>query len=99
MNQNNLEQILDMVRLGQMTIEEANVEMVRSERVRIVSKMPKKVRNHLNNAVKNGKLSHLKKDGHKPEAYFHPDFLYMANAKRNEIAENTIQALRAVFTM
>ena len=98
MNQNNLEQILDMVRLGQMTTEEANVEMVRSERIRIVSKMPKEVRTYLNDAVKNGKLSHLKKDGHKPEIYFHPDFLYMANARRNEIAEKAIQALKSVFT-
>lgn len=96
MEQNNLEQILDMVRLGQMTIEEANIEMVRSERVRIVSKMPKETRAQLNNAVKNGLLAHKKKEGHKPEVYYHPDFEYLANVKRSEIAKSKLNALLQV---
>ena len=97
MNQNNLEQILDMVRLGKMTTEEANIEMVRSERVRVVSKMPKETRVQLNNAVKRGELAHFKKDKFKPEVYFHPSFEHLAKAKRNEIAENAIKSLAGVL--
>lgn len=97
MEQNNLEQILDMVRLGKMTTEEANIEMVRSERVRVISKLPQDTRTQLNNAVKNGLLAHKKKEGHKPEVYFHPSFEHLANAKRNEIAEQSIRNLSKVL--
>ena len=38
----------------------------------IIGKVPAQVRNDLRAAVKAGVLGHLKKDGLKPEVFFHP---------------------------
>lgn len=77
-----------------MTVDEANVEMVRAARVKIVvNSMPKNVKKALNNAVKCGKLGHYKKDGKKPEVYFHPSFDYLARSERNRIEKEIIKAL------
>jgi len=81
--QNDLEMIKDKVDLGQLTTEQANVELVQIARVRLITgKIPLQVRNALNLAVKKGELGHLKKEGHKPEAYFHPKFDYLARSQR-----------------
>lgn len=96
MNQNNFEAIMNLVNLGKMSIEEANIEMVRSERVRVISKLPQDTRKQLNNAVKNGLLAHKKKEGHKPEVYYHPDFEHIANIKRNEIAERALKSILSI---
>lgn len=83
LNQNDRETIKDRVDIGAMTVDDGNVEMVRSRRVLLVtSRMPASVRKALNAAVKTGALGHYKKDGHKPEAYFHPTFDYLAKAER-----------------
>jgi len=95
-NQNNLEHTLDMVEQKKMTIDEANVQMVRDERVRVVYKLPASVRKALNQAVKNGTLGHLKKDGVMPEVYYHPNFKYMALEIREQAVYRTIQALKKV---
>lgn len=92
-----MEHYADMVTRGVMTAEQANVEMVRGERVRVVSKLPKDVRNALNSAVKNGLLCHKKKSGKKPEVYYHPDFEYLANAERNLAERKAIEALKSVM--
>lgn len=94
LNQNDLEHLQDLLERGEITADEANVEMVRTARVRIVTNsMPKQVRKALNDAVKSGKLGHYKKDRNKPEAYFHPSFDYLARSERNRIEQETIQAL------
>lgn len=94
LKQNDLENFQDLLERGEITADEANVEMVRAERVRIVTNsIPKQVRKALNEAVKCGKLGHFKKDGMKPEAYFHPSFDYMARSERNRIERETINAL------
>jgi hypothetical protein len=93
-NQNDLEYLLDMVQRNEITADRANIEMVRMERVRIVNaRIPKDVRAALNGAVKNGELCHKKKDGRKPEVYYHPNFEYLANEERNKIAMDTVEAL------
>ena len=75
---------------------DANVELVRAERVRLIgAPVPKSVRAALNQAVKNGRLGHLKKDGHKPEAYFHPNFDYLAKEDRNLHAQAVLRAVAA----
>lgn len=94
LNQNDLENFMDLVKRGEMTVDEANVEMVRAARVKIVvNSMPKNVKKALNNAVKCGKLGHYKKDGKKPEVYFHPSFDYLARSERNRIEKEIIKAL------
>lgn len=94
LNQNDLENFMDLIERGEMTVDEANVEMVRSARIRVVSgSIPKNVRKALNDAVKCGKLGHYKKDGKKPEVYFHPSFDYLARYERNKAEKREIEAL------
>lgn len=98
LNQNDLENFMDLVERGEMTADEANVEMVRAARIRVVSgSIPKNVRKALNDAVKCGKLGHCKKDGKKPEIYFHPSFDYLARSERNRIEKEAIESLLKVY--
>jgi hypothetical protein len=94
--QNNWEHILDMAERGLITADQANVLKVKYNRVLVVSKLPASVRAALNFAVKSGELAHMKKDGMKPEVYYHPSFRYLAVAARNEAVSQKIAALRAV---
>lgn len=51
-----------------------NVRLIRSEGIRIIrGRIPAQVRRELSAAVKSQELGHLRKDGLKPEIYFHPD--------------------------
>lgn len=51
-----------------------NVEQIRAQATRVVcGPIPRAVRTELMNAVKHGLLGRLKKDGLKPEIFFHPD--------------------------
>lgn len=95
-SQNDMENIIERVREGSLTVDQANVEMVRNQRVSLVGKLPASVRRALNEAVKRGELGHMKKDGHKPEAYFHPTFEYLAKAER---AEHERQVKRALLSI
>ncbi|WP_157900139.1 hypothetical protein [Rhodoferax koreensis] len=97
LNQNDLESIKDRMQRGELTAAQANVEMVRAQRVRLVtSRLPADIRSTLNAAVKAGQLGHMKKAGSKPEAYFHPTFDFLAKAERNKAAETAMRALLAV---
>jgi len=97
LKQNDREHIKDMMDRGIWTPDQANVEKVRMQRVLIVAKLPREVRNALNTAVKAGYLGHKKKDGYRPEVYYHPDFEYLANARRNEIAADCLRAVAKVL--
>lgn len=98
LKQNDLEHLQNMLQRGEMTAEQANVEKVKMKRVQLVTcRMPQQVRAALNAAVKRGELGHMKKDGHKPEAYFHPTFEYLAKQERSEHAHNTLKALAGVI--
>lgn len=92
--QNDLENFMDLVERGEISADEANVEMVRAARVKIVvNPIPRNVRKALNDAVKKGKLGHYKKDGKKPEVYFHPNFDYLARSERNKVERKIIESL------
>jgi len=83
LKQNVLERLLDLAQLGKMTPDQANVALVRAKRVQLVtSRMPSGVRRAMNSAVARGELAHMKKDGLKPEAYYHPSFSDMAHEER-----------------
>lgn len=93
-----IDQIRERLRAGEISAAEANVEMVRTERFRLVQgKMGQSVRNALNAAVKAGQLGRLPKEKFKPEAYFHPNFAFMAKAARNEEESKAHAALTIVF--
>jgi len=94
--QNNRERIIDQIERGLLTTAQGNVQMVRNERVRVVTKLSKDVRKVLNQAVKDGELGHMKKEGRKPEVYFHPTFKYLANEKRGQAENKTIRVVNSV---
>lgn len=82
------ENIIERMRSGELTASEANVEMVRMERVRLVTvRLSRDVRSALHAAVKSGKLGHVARDDDKPEAYYHPDFCYLALGERAAYAD------------
>ncbi len=98
MNQNDREHLIDMVQRGEMTAAQANVKKVLMQRVLLATgRIPAEVRKALNEAVKRGELGHMKKDGHKPEAYYHPTFDYLARSERNEHARSVVQAVAGVM--
>lgn len=71
---------------------EMNVEVIRMTGVHLITaRVPNEVRQALNAAVKVGRLGHLKKNGHEPEAYFHPNSKWKAMEER-ERAKNAILA-------
>ena len=92
-----VEAIQEEMRNGLLTADQANVEMVLRMRFRLVGKMPAQVRKSLSAAVKAKTLGHMKKDGMKPEAYFHPNFAYLATAERNRVAAESIESLKKCF--
>jgi fructose-specific component phosphotransferase system IIB-like protein len=93
LNQNDLEYLQDLINRGEITADKANVEMVKMARVKIVISMPSSIRKALNLAVKNGELGHMKKSGHKPEVYYHPNFEHLANSERNRIEKESFNAI------
>lgn len=96
LQQNDLECLKDQMQKGQLTAAQANVQKVRMKRVQLVTgRIPADVRKALNEAVKAGELGHMKKDGRKPEAYFHPTFEHLAKAERNEHEREILRALAA----
>lgn len=97
LTQNDMEWLQDMVQRGEMTAERANVEKVRMARVLIVKSLPAQVRSALNAAVKTGELCHKKRDGRKPEVYYHPNFEHLANAERNLAEKQMFEALAGVI--
>lgn len=90
---------MDMVECGEMTAEDANMEKVLTQRVLVVKKLPKEARSALDKAVKSGNLRHKRKEGLKPEVYYHPSFEYLANFERNRAEQNTLAALAKVTAL
>lgn len=96
--QNDREYLQDMVQREVMSADQANVEKVKMARVQLVVRsLPAQVRKALNDAVKRGELARMKKDGRKPEAYYHPTFEHLAKQERNEYERNTLKALASVI--
>lgn len=85
MSASDVESVMDEFRRGLISAAEANVQMVRCEGVRLIAgRVGRDVRAALNAAVREGRLGHLKKDGLKPEAYFHPNSEANARDQRNQ---------------
>lgn len=97
LNQNDFEYIKDQMDIGNLSADQANVEMVKAARVRVINgSMPASVRKALNAAVKSGELGHKAKSNNKPEVYYHLSFEHLANAERSRIERETLNALMSV---
>lgn len=96
--QNAREYALDQLQQGKITAAQANVLMVQMEGVRVVrGKVTREVRKALNDAVKSGELGHMKKDGFKPEVYFHKNGRAKAIEIRNREHYSAIEKLKKVL--
>ncbi len=98
LNHNDFEHIKDLQQRGEITLDQAHVRMVLARRILLVTtRIPAEVRKALNAAVKSGELRHIKKDSHKPEAYYHPTFEYLVAGERNAHAISTLNAVASVL--
>lgn len=96
--QNAKEYVLDRLSRGEISAAQANVLMVQIESVHIVrGRIPSEVRAALNAAVKSGDLGHLKKEGFKPEAFFHKNARANAITERNRIALEKNNAIKGII--
>lgn len=74
-----------------------NVEQIRKQASRVVrGPMPAQVRKELLGAVKAGLLGRLKKDGLKPEIFFHPDHKNGARDRQMREASYAAQCIASV---
>ena len=95
--QNDIESLKDLMHRNQLTAAEANVQLVLIQRFRLITNgCHRDVRSALNSAVKSGVLGHKKKDGHKPECYYHPTFEFLAAAARNKHESDIIRACKNI---
>jgi len=90
--------------LGEMSPEEhhqwRNVEMIRAGATRVVrGSIPAAVRKELMAAVKAGTLGRLKKDGLKPEIFFHPDHKHGAVDRQKREAEYSVSCIAKVMLL
>ncbi|MBU9391831.1 hypothetical protein KTE71_30520 [Burkholderia multivorans] len=75
-----------------------NVDQILCQGTRVVrSRIPAQVRAELREAVKQGVLGHLKKDGLKPEVFYHPDHNFGAIERQKREAEYSVGLLKNVF--
>lgn len=73
-----------------------NVQLFRSEGIRIVHRLPREVRAELMAGVKAGHLGHLRKKGLMPEMFFHPEYEDAAHEVRLSEVRRAADALKAV---
>lgn len=75
-----------------------NVDLIRAGATRVIrGKMPMQVRKELLAAVRDGHLGRLKKDGLKPEIFFHPDHKNGAIERQKREADYSIGLLSKVM--
>jgi len=77
-----------------------NVANILARGTRVVrGKIPSQVRKQLRDAVKNGVLGHLPKDGLKPEIFFHPDHKHGAIELQKREAGYSIDCIAKVIAV
>jgi len=93
-----LQYTMDALEKGELQRGQANVFMTQLMGVRVIeSRLPREVRSELMAAVKAGELGHMKKDGMKPEVFFHKNAGADAAEIRARRLESSINALRKVL--
>lgn len=75
-----------------------NVQLIRDEGIRIIKgSIFRFVRNELMDAVKSGALGRLRKDGLKPEVFYHPDLEKKAIETQINWALNAIKCIEKII--
>jgi len=77
-----------------------NVEDILCRATRVIrGRVPSQVRKELMAAVKAGVLGHMKRDGLKPEIFFHPDHKNGAIERRRREAEYAVACIGRVVAV
>lgn len=75
-----------------------NVDLIRAQASRVIKgRIPAQVRKELMAAVKDGHLGRLKKDGLKPEIFYHPDHKNGAIERQKAEALYAVQCIAGVM--
>lgn len=75
-----------------------NVAQILAQGTRVIGgRVPAEVRTQLRAAVRDGVLGHLKKDGLKPEIFFHPDHKHGAIERQKREAEYSVACIAKVM--
>lgn len=75
-----------------------NVTQIQVQASRVIrGKIPAQVRKELMAAVKDGVLGRLKKDGLKPEVFYHPDHKHGAIERQKREAEYAVSCIATVM--
>lgn len=75
-----------------------NVEQILCQATRVIrGRIPAQVRKELSAAVKAGVLGRLKKDGLKPEVYYHPDHKHGAIERQKREAAYSVECIAKVI--
>ncbi|RWR09782.1 hypothetical protein [Paenirhodobacter populi] len=75
-----------------------NVEAIRVHAMRVINgKIPAQVRRELMDAVRKGHLGRLRKDGMKPEIFFHPDHKHGAIDRQRREARYAVECISKVM--
>ena len=75
-----------------------NVEQIRAQATRVIrGRMPAQVRRELMAAVKAGVLGRLKKDGLRPEIFYHPDHKHGAIDRQKREAAYAVSCIAGVI--
>lgn len=94
---NALSYVKDQMRQGKMSVEDANIELIRMIGIRVVDcSIPAQVRKYLSNGVRAGRLGKLPKKGLAPEIYFHPNSRATAIQEQKKQVADAIEAIKKV---
>jgi hypothetical protein len=75
-----------------------NVQNILVQGTRVIrGRIPAEVRKELSAAVKAGALGHLKREGLKPEIFFHPDHLHGARERQLREASYSVGCIASVI--
>lgn len=97
-SRNEAVKIAKAARENGMGLAESNVYIVQLIGVQLIEgPIPKDVRKALNDAVKDGRLGHIKRNGLKKEAYFHKNSRWVAMEKIEKDYKRRLETLRGVY--
>jgi len=98
-SQNIIEKIKDQTKIGNISVDEANIQMVEDLRFRVIkNSLPRQVRKALNKGVKDGRLVRIKKDCAKFEMYCKKGFEHLAMHERNRLEVLRLETQLKVYS-
>lgn len=97
--QNVIERIKDQMSIGNISVDEANIQIIEELRFRVITNsLTRQVRKALNQGVKDGRLVRIKKDGANAEIFCKKGFEYLAIIERKRLEKLRLDALLKIYS-